>query len=657
MFRFKFLIFAACFLSRLAISSIVFSEEVNTTQKTIDSTLIPRQILFGNAEKKLAALSHDGTRLAYVAPDANNVLNIWVRDLQNNKPDQQVTFENKRGITGFVWQFNNECILYIQDKDGDENAHLYQTHISSKETKDLTPFNGVKAGYMALSHQLPNEMLIGLNKRDPSLFDIYRLNLLTGGLQMDTENPGNVIDWVSDHNFQIRCSTSMTENGSQLFRIRDNYNEPWRDWMTISPTEIGDIGGFSADNKSLYFVTSLDSNTSRLLKINLETGERVLLAEDPLYDLDSIILHPTTHALEAVGIEREKYELFIFEQRMAADYDFLSDALKSRFFRISRDLADENWIVCTESDQKSPQYYLFRRGAKSLEFLFSAQPKLDSYQLSSMQPIQFQSRDSLTLHGYLTLPHGKDPISLPTVLYVHGGPWARDSWGFNPSAQWFANRGYAVLQINFRGSTGYGKAHLNAGNREWGNKMHDDLLDGKSWLVKKGIADPDKVAIYGGSYGGYAALVGLTFTPEEFCCAVDIVGVSNILTLMQTIPPYWKPIKVQMDIRVGSSDTEQEFLISRSPLFKVDKIKRPLLIGHGANDPRVKQAESDQIVEAMRKKNLDVEYILFEDEGHGFARPENRLKFYAAVEAFLAKYLGGRLEPASPEENWESHKR
>jgi len=655
MFRLNILLTVVCVVGSVVISSISFSQLKSS--QTPDPTLVPRQILFGNPEKASASISPDGTRLAYLAPDANNVLNVWVRDLQNNKPAQQITSDGKRGVRTFFWQLNSDDILYFQDKDGDENVHLYQTHISSRDTRDLTPIDGIKVGFITTSHRFPNEILIGLNKRDPSLFDVYRLNLLTGNLQLDTENPGNAVDWVADHDFQIRCYIALTEDGSQHIWVRDNSNDPWRDWLTIAPTEIGDIEGFSADNKSIYLVTSLDSNTTRLLKVNLETGERILTAEDSNYDLDSIFVHPTTHELEAVGVQRERYEYIIFNSRMAADFDFLSNALKSSFSRASRDLADENWIVRTESDQKPAHYYLFRRETKSLEFLFSTQPKLDNYQLSPMQPIQYKTRDGLTLHGYLTLPQGKESTNFPTILYVHGGPWVRDTWGFDPVVQWFANRGYAVLQINYRGSTGYGKAHLNAGNREWGNKMHDDLLDGKEWLIKKGISDRDKVAIFGGSYGGYAALVALTFTPEEFCCAVDIVGISNIITLLQTVPPYWKPLKVKMDLRVGNLEKDEEFLKSRSPLFKVDQIKRPLLIGHGANDPRVKQAESDQIVEAMRKKNLYVEYLLFEDEGHGFVRPGNRLKFYAAAEAFLSKYLGGKLEPASTEENWESHKR
>ncbi len=655
MFYLKFFLMIMGLVSCLSLSIFLQAEEKPTAATSLP--LIPRQLLFGNPEKTAATLSPDGTKLAYLAPDEKNVLNVWIRDLQQAGPDRQVTADRKRGIRQFLWQFNNESILYIQDKDGDENWHLYQTHVSTQVTKDLTPFEGVKVEIVDANHRFPNEILIQMNKRDPTLFDVYRLNLQTGQLHLDTENLGGVIHWIADHNSQIRASQSLTDDGSTLIRVRSQVTSPWRDWLTLDPTEIGEILDFSADNQSLYLMTSLESNTSRLLKCNVETGERKLIAEDPHYDLSELVLHPITYIPEAIGVERERYEWMVLDPQLSADFNYLSQYFKGPFKLASRDLANQNWIVVSQSDQRPSHFYLYRRQSKELKFLFSTQPTLERYQLSSMQPIRFQARDDMTLHGYLTMPYGQAPRNLPTVLLVHGGPWSRDSWGLQPMAQWLANRGYAVLQINFRGSTGYGKAYLNAGNREWANKMHHDLLDGKEWLVRQGYADPHKVAIVGGSYGGYATLVGLAFTPDAFCCGVDIVGPSNLITLLQTLPPYWKPLKTLMDLRVGKLETEEEFLKSRSPLFKADQIKKPLLIAQGANDPRVKQTESDQIVAAMRQKQLSVEYLLFADEGHGFARPENRLKFYAATEAFLAKYLGGRYEPASVDENWESLKR
>jgi len=642
-------------LAAVSALSLSFAQAEETSSSL--PPLIPRKLLFGNPVKAAAKLSHDGTKLAYLAPDANNVLNVWVRDLKSEGVDKQFTNDTKRGIRQFIWPFDNASILYIQDKDGDEDWHLYQTTLATRATKELTPFDGVKVELLDADPRKPNEILIQMNKRDPTLFDVYLLNLQTGQLELDTQNPGGVVGWAADHNLQVRASQSLAADGSTVIRVRNQVDSPWRDWLTIAPTEIGEMQGFTADNQSLYVMTSLDGNTSRLFKIDIESGKRTLIAEDPNYDLGSLILHPTTYALEAVGVEREKDEWIVLDPELKADFQFLSDRFQGAFTLVSRDLANQNWIVVAQSDQRPGHYYLYRRPTKSLDFLFSTQPDLERYQLSPMEPISFQARDGMTLHGYLTLPSGVEPRNLPTVLLVHGGPWARDSWGLQPMVQWLANRGYAVLQVNFRGSTGYGKTYLNAGNREWANKMHDDLLDAKAWMTGKGVANPEKVAIVGGSYGGYATLVGLTFTPDAFCCGIDIVGPSNLITLLQTLPPYWKPLQVIMNIRVGNLETEEEFLKSRSPLFKVDQIKKPLLIGQGANDPRVKQSESDQIVRAMRQKQIPVEYLLFPDEGHGFARPENRLKFYAAAEAFLAKYLGGRAEPASADENWETLKR
>ncbi len=636
------------------LATLLYAEQ--KTSQADQVPLIPRHLLFGNPEKTSPKLSPDGTKLAYLAPDAQNVLNVWVRDLQNPGKDQQVTTDHKRGIRSFLWQFDRNHILYIQDKDGDENWHLYQTHLTTKDTKALTPYEGVKVELIAYDSHFPNEMLIQMNKREAGVFDVYRLNLQTGELQLDTENPGDVFLWVADHNLHIRASQSYTVDGSTLLRVRDQVDTPWRDWLKVDPNDIVSIEEFSSDNQSLYLLTSQQANTIRLLQMKVSDGEQKLIIEDPQYDIDTVLVNPLTYLIEAVGVERDRYEWMVLDPQLAADFNYLTQTLKGPFKIVSRDLQNQLWVIVSLSDQRPSYFYLYHRQQKNLEFLFSTQPALERYRLSPMQPITFQARDHMTLYGYLTLPAGREPRRLPTILLVHGGPWTRDSWGLQPTVQWLANRGYAVLQINYRGSTGYGKAYLNAGNREWANKMHTDLLDGKEWLVRQGYADPQKVAIFGGSYGGYATLVGLTFTPDAFCCGVDIVGPSNLFTLLKTLPPYWGPLKAIMDLRVGKLD-EVEFLKSRSPLFKADQIKKPLLIAQGANDPRVKQAESDQIVAAMREKKLPVEYLLFNDEGHGFARPENRLKFYAAAENFLAQYLGGRQEPPKTEENWENLKR
>jgi dipeptidyl aminopeptidase/acylaminoacyl peptidase len=370
-----------------------------------------------------------------------------------------------------------------------------------------------------------------------------------------------------------------------------------------------------------------------------------VLAEDDTYDVGGALIHPTRHNIQAVSFNRDKVQWKVLDKDIVEDFKALHWVRPGEFSVASRDLADKTWLVSYTTDDAPTTYYTYDRASRQVKKLFSIQPKLEKLSLATMKPISFPSRDGLTLHGYLTTPVGLEPRNLPTVLLVHGGPWGRDAWGFNAEVQWLANRGYAVLQVNFRGSAGYGKKFLNAGNREWAGKMHDDLLDAVEWAKQQGIADPKKIAIMGGSYGGYATLVGLTFTPDIFACGVDIVGPSNIVSLLKTIPPYWGPMKAMFSKRVGDVAKEEEFLKGRSPLFRVDKIKAPLLIGQGANDPRVNQAESDQIVAALRKAGKTVEYVVYTDEGHGFARPENRLHFFALAEQFLAKHLGGRCEP------------
>jgi dipeptidyl aminopeptidase/acylaminoacyl peptidase len=615
--------------------------------------LIPRKLLFGNPIKASPKISPDGTKLAYLAPSEENVLNIWVRDLKKEGSDRQITHDINQGIRSFCWQLDNQHFLYMQDKEGDENGHLYQVNVLSKAVKDLTPFEGVKAEMLAYEPSKPNEMLILLNKRDPSLFDVYHLDFATGKLELDTENPGGVIGWVVDHQLVVRAASSCTPSGGTLYRMRDQKHTPWFDWIEVPAHHDVAIAGFDASNHSVFLLSNLGVNTIELYKVDLTNGKQTLIAKDSLYDVDNIMTHPISHELEAIGIEKEKYDWQPANQETKKEFDFLATHLKGQFQLTGRDLADQHWLIASYSDIRPTHFYLFDRKNRELSFLFSTQPSLEQYKLCSMQPISFKARDGMTLYGYLTLPQHVQGKNLPSVLFVHGGPWVRDSWGLNPSVQWLANRGYAVLQLNYRGSTGYGKEYLNAGNREWGAKMHDDLIDGKNWLVQQGYSDPAKVAIYGGSYGGYATLAGLTFTPDAFCCGIDVVGPSNLVTLLQTFPPYWAPIMTQTELRIGKMD-DLEFLKSRSPLFKADQIKKPLLIAQGANDPRVKQSESDQIVQAMRKNHLPVEYLLFSDEGHGFAKPHNRLKFYAAAEDFLAKVLGGRKEAPTSEENWDS---
>ena len=607
--------------------------------------LIPRETLFGNPERTRPQLSPDGKYLAYIAPDEKNVLQVWLRTV-GQEDDRKLTDDQKRGIRMYFWTYNADQLIYLQDSDGDENFHLYLVNIQSNIVRDLTPFQGVKAQVVEIDPELPDKVLVGLNLNNQQKFDVYRIDLNNGAVEFDSDNPGNIISWTADAKFQIRAATAATPDGGYELLFRETLDAPWETLRHWGPDEQGGAVGFSADNQTLYVIGSHDANAQRLLAFDLATREETVMAEDEQYDVGGILTHPTTRVIQAVSFDKDKVEWQIVDESIAADFEAIAQVRDGEFGVTSRDLADKNWLVAYTTDDGPVYYYAYNRESKSSTLLFSNQPKLEELSLASMEPVAYEARDGLTIHGYLTIPVGLEPKNLPTVLLVHGGPWARDTWGYSPIVQWLANRGYAVLQVNFRGSTGYGKAFLNAGNRQWAATMHDDLIDGVNWLVKQGIADPEKIAIMGGSYGGYATLVGLTYTPDVFAAGVDIVGPSNLVTLMKSIPPYWAPLLANMYHRVGNLETEEEFLKSRSPLFFVDKIQKPLLIGQGANDPRVKQAESEQIVEAMKQAGKPVEYALYTDEGHGFARPENRLHFFAIAEEFLAKYLGGRFEPA-----------
>lgn len=605
--------------------------------------LIKRQILFGNPERAKPQLSPDGKYLTYLAPDTNNVLQVWIRTV-SKKDDQVLTADKKRGIRSYFWTYDGEQLIYLQDSDGDENFHFYAVNVKSKQVRDLTPFKGVKAEMIALDHNFPNEVLVGMNIKDPRKHDAYRINLKTGKATLEVENPGTVVESVADPQFQIRAAVATTPDAGSTLAVREATNKPWKTIRTWGPDDQGGAVGFR-DRKTLYITDTNNANATRLLALNLATGNETVMAQDPQYDVGGMFVHPVKRQIQAVAFNKDKLEWQVLDNSIAADFQALAKVRRGEFSVVDRDLADQTWLVSYRTDDGPVYYYTYDRASKKSQLLFSNQPKLEGLSLAQMTPISYKSRDGLTIHGYLTTPVGIPATHLPTVLLVHGGPWARDTWGYNPIVQWLANRGYAVLQVNFRGSTGYGKQFLNAGNREWASKMHDDLIDGVNWIVKQGIADPKKVAIMGGSYGGYATLVGLTFTPNVFAAGVDIVGPSNLLTLLKSLPPYWESGRAMFYHRVGNLEKEPDFLKSRSPLFFADRIKAPLLIGQGANDPRVKQAESEQIVAAMRASNKPVEYVVYTDEGHGFVRPPNRLHFYAKAEEFLAKYLGGRVEP------------
>jgi dipeptidyl aminopeptidase/acylaminoacyl peptidase len=613
--------------------------------------LIPREVLFGNPERTSPRISPDGSRLAWIAP-RDGVLNVWVAPIGATGPSGVdwdaatiVTDDTDRGIRVFAWARDARHLLYLQDTGGDENWRLYDVDMETMARRDLTPFDGIQARIIATSKRRRDEVLVGMNRDNPQLHDVYQLDLPTGELVKLIENPGYA-GWLADEDLVVRGALAPLPDGGFDLLVRDSADAGWRTLMTIPADDApaSDVLSFSGDGRSLLAISSLGTDTGRLCRLDLATGDVQVLLEDPEADVAGAVLHPDTREPQIVEVLKDRTEYHVFDPSVEPDFKAIRALHPGDPQLVGRDEADATWLIAFMDDAGPVQYFAYDRASRTGSFLFDSRPELSRYELAPMEPFSFTARDGLTIHGYITFPPDGGRSALPTVLNVHGGPQARDVWGFDPEAQWLANRGYLSVQVNYRGSTGYGKSFVSAGDREWGAKMHDDLLDAVAYVVDQGWADPDKVAIYGGSYGGYAALVGAAFTPDVFCCAVDIVGPSNLKTLLETVPPYWKPMIAQLYKRVGNPETDKEFLWSRSPLSRARDIRIPLLIAQGANDPRVKQAESEQIVAALADAGIDYEYMLFPDEGHGFAKPENRQKFYTAAERFLARYLGGRYE-------------
>jgi dipeptidyl aminopeptidase/acylaminoacyl peptidase len=611
--------------------------------------LIPRQVLFGNPERISPRISPDGTRLAWIAPH-EGVLNVWVAPADAEAgvdwtAARVVTDDTDRGIRMFAWAHDARHLIYLQDTGGDENWRLHDVDLETMQRRDLTPFDGVQTQVIAMERKFPTEVLIGLNRDKAELHDVYRLDLVTGELTKEVENPG-YIGWVADAQLAVRATAAPQPDGSLVLLVRDSAEADWRPLLTIPAEDAltSDPIAFSEDGGSLLGASSVGAETARLIRIDVATGATEVLAEDPQADVSDVRIQPDTREPQIVTLLKDRSEYLVLDPAVAEDLAAIRALHPGDPVFTGADDADARWLVAFTNDSGPISYFAYDRSTKKGHFLFESRPELSRYELAPMEPFSFTARDGLTVHGYATFPPGAERTGLPTVLNVHGGPWARDSWGFDPEAQWLANRGYLCVQVNYRGSTGYGKAFVNAGDREWGGKMQDDLTDAVAYVTGQGWADPSRVAIYGGSYGGYAALAGATFTPDLYRCAVDIVGPSNLKTLIETIPPYWAPMIAQFHRRVGDPARDADFLWSRSPLSRASSIRIPLLIAQGANDPRVKQAESEQIVAALKDAGIDYEYMLFPDEGHGFAKPENRLRFYAAAERFLARHLGGRAE-------------
>jgi len=611
--------------------------------------LIPRSVLFGNPERTSPQISPDGGELAWIAP-RDGVLNLWVAPVGGESgvdwtAARPLTEDSDRGIRSFAWARDGRHVLYVQDVGGDENWRLYDVEPQSLERRDLTPFEGIHATIIGTSKRRPDEVLVGLNADNPELHDVYRLHLASGELVKEIENPGYA-GWLADEDLVVRCAIAPLPDGSFNVLVRDSGDGEFRHLLTIPAEDATstDVVSFSGDGRTLLMISSAGYDTGRLTRVDLATGESTVLAEDPEADVSGVLLHPDTRDPLIAMVLKDRMEYVVLDPSVEEDLKAVRALHAGDPSFSGRNEADTTWLIAFNVDAGSITYFMYDRTTKTGRLLFSARPALAGYELAPMEPFSFTARDGLLIHGYVTFPPGLGRTGLPAVVDVHGGPQVRDTWGYNPEAQWLANRGYLCIQVNYRGSTGYGKAFVAAGDREWGGKMHDDLVDAVEYAVSQGWADRPKVAIYGGSYGGYAALVGAAFTPDVFCCAVDVVGPSNLKTLLETVPPYWAPMIAQLYRRVGNPETDAEFLWSRSPLSRARDIRIPLLIAQGANDPRVKQAESEQIVAALTEAGIDHEYMLFPDEGHGFAKPENRIRFYTAAERFLAKYLGGRYE-------------
>jgi len=565
----------------------------------------------------------------------------------NNEKAYKVTNDTSRGIRSFRWAPDSETILYLQDFEGDENFHLWAVDgtSSGNEARDLTPGENVKASNLITNKRYKDELLVGTNERDPTCFDMYRIKYKSGERVLDTKNPGDVLGWGSeDESFEIREALIKNQQDSSN-TVRVLQEGEWKDLMTFPYGENGNLVDFSKDGKTCWMTSSLDRETTALLKVCLETGEVLdTVANNEKCDIGGIIVDDDTKEVKAISYNYARTERVFFDKELEKDYEVLKSlGPENAEVGVASKTEDESlWVVAYTRSDGPTEYRIYDQGQKTTQPLFVSKPDLLDYTFAPMEDVRIQTRDELELVAYLT--RADTEKKTPLVLLVHGGPWARDYWGFNAQAQWFANRGYATLQVNFRASTGYGKSFLHKGDGEWGGTMQNDLSDSVQWAIDQGIADKDNICIYGGSYGGYACLAGLTFTPDIYKCGVDIVGPSNIKTLLDSIPPYWGPLRNDMLKKIGDVDNDPEFNQKISPLFHIDNIKAPLLIGQGANDPRVKQAEADQIAFKMQEKGIPVEYVLYPDEGHGFARPENRIDFNARAEAFLKEHLGGRAE-------------
>ena len=625
--------------------------------------LLDRELFFGDPEISGAQLSPDGQYVTFIRP-YQGVRNIWIKAIDEPFDQAQPLTADDKPVPGYFWTHDGAFVLYVQDKGGDENFHVWAVDPDGERDDDsgvpaarnLTDIDDVRAMIIAVPRGTPDRMLVGLNDRDPALHDVYALTISTGERELLIENNQNIAGWSADLEGNVRLALRLdSEGGTEVLRVVDGalgetiYHCNWLE--ACGPMR------FHADGDKVWFQSNKgdEVDLTGLYLMDIDSGELTLFERDPEGEVDfgGAVFAPDTDELLATVYVGDRPRIYPQDDTFATDLAFLREQLPEGEIGMPSQTRDRRLALVSLSRDVDPgAIYLFDREERSIELLYRSRPELPVEHMANMQPIRYTARDGLEIPAYLTLPNGVEPKNLAVVALIHGGPWARDTWGYSSLVQFLANRGYAVLQPNFRASTGFGKSFLNAGNNQWGDAMQDDITDGVKYLIEQGIADPDKVCIMGGSYGGYATLAGMTFTPELYTCGVNIVGVSNLISLINSIPAYWGPARTIFTQRMGDPDTEEgrAQLERQSPINHVDKIQRPLLVIHGANDPRVKQAEADQIVVAMRERDLAVEYIVAPDEGHGFRIRENRLAMYARTEAFLANHLGGRYQSDMPDD-------
>ena len=605
-------------------------------------TQIPLENFFKNPEKIDYQVSPDGTYFSFMAPYENR-LNLFVQKIGSDTTIR-ITSETERDITASMWASNNR-ILFIKDTGGDENYQLYGVNIDGSDLKSYTNFPNVRTTIIDPLRKIDSLVIIGMNKRNPQVFDPYRLNLNTGELTLLAENPGNIQGWMTDHDGKLRVANAIVDGVNNQILYRETEDQPFQPVLTTNFKETVSFAVFTPDNKMVYALTNIGRDKTALVLMDPKTcEEKEVLYMNDKYDISDLNYSEKKNRLTVVACEGHKDMIrHYFDKEEEEIRKKLEAQLPGYNVGVTSMSKDENIrLIYAGNDRTYGTYYLYNVKENKLTKVADIAPWIKEEEMCAMNPITYTSRDGLTIEGYLTLPKGytmENAKNLPVVVNPHGGPWIRDSWGYNPEVQFLASRGYAVLQMNFRASTGYGRKFTELGYKQWGQTMQNDITDGVKWLIKEGIADPKRVAIYGASYGGYATLAGVTFTPDLYACAVDYVGVSNLLSFMNTIPPYWKPLLDMMHEMIGDPETDKEMMEKYSPVFHVDQIKAPLFIAQGANDPRVNKAESDQMVEALKKRGVEVEYMVKENEGHGFSNEENKFDFYRSMEKFLDKYL------------------